>query len=258
MYITGKRPDGYHNLETVFLPLPFYDVVELLDAPATGITTVGKDIPGPAENNIIIKAWKLLKEDFPDLPPVHFYLLKNIPAGAGLGAGSANGACTLAALNQKFSLGLTPERLAQYALQLGSDCPFFILNKPARATGRGEVFEEVAPDLRPYKIILINPGIHIATPWAFSQVKPAAPSFDLKQSINRPLTEWKHCIFNDFETAVFKKHPEVSAIKQQFYEYGAVYAAMSGSGSSVYGIFEKNNPATLPVPDHYFVKEVNF
>lgn len=255
--ITGKRPDGYHNLETVFFPLPLYDVIELIEAPETAITVTGQLIPGRMVDNIIIKAWKLLKKDFPQLPTVHFHLLKNIPAGAGLGAGSANGAHTLVALNQKFSLQLTEEQLLQYALQLGSDCPFFILNRPVSATGRGEIFAETHVDLSGYRIVVVNPGIHISTPWAFSRLKPATPLLRLIESILKPVQEWKNFVFNDFEAAVFGEYPEIRNIKELLYQAGAVYALMSGSGSTVYGLFEKNQNVMLNFPEYYFVRQIS-
>ncbi|WP_114791104.1 4-(cytidine 5'-diphospho)-2-C-methyl-D-erythritol kinase [Niabella yanshanensis] len=257
LYITGKRPDGYHNLETVFFPLPLYDVIELIEAPETAITVTGQLIPGRLEDNIIIKAWSLLKKDFPQLPSVHFYLLKNIPAGAGMGAGSANGAHTLIALNQKFSLQLTEEQLLQYALQLGSDCPFFILNRPVLATGRGEVFAGTHLDLSGYRIVIVNPGIHISTPWAFSRLQPATPLLPLEKSIVKPVQEWKSFVFNDFEAAVFSEYTEIRNIKELLYHTGAVYALMSGSGSTVYGIFEKSQNVILNFPENYFIRQIN-
>lgn len=257
LYITGKRPDGYHNLETVFYPLPLYDVIECIESSQTDISVAGQHIPGLPENNIVIKAWNLLKKDFPTLPPVHFYLLKNIPAGAGLGAGSANGAYTLLALNQKFSLGLTEQQLMHYALQLGSDCPFFILNQPSLAKGRGEVFTTSAVDLTGYQIMIVNPGIHISTPWAFSQITPAAPATHLESAITRPVAEWKELITNDFEAAVFEAHPEINAIKNGLYEAGAIFALMSGSGSSVYGLFEKHATVNYTAARHHFVKKMD-
>lgn len=257
LYITGKRPDGFHNLETVFFPLPLYDVIEFIEDLQTDISVIGQHIPGLPENNIIIKAWNLLKKDFPTLPPVHFYLLKNIPAGAGLGAGSANGAHTLLALNQKFSLGLTEPQLMHYALQLGSDCPFFMLNKPSLAKGRGEVFTTPRIDLSGYQLVIVNPGIHISTPWAFSQITPAAPVTSLESALTRPVAEWKQLITNDFETAVFKAHPEIKEVKDGLYEAGAIFALMSGSGSSVYGLFEKHTSVNYTVAQHHFVRKMN-
>ena len=257
LYITGKRPDGYHNLETFFFPIPLYDVLELIDASETGITVIGQDIPGLPQNNIIIKAWNLLKADFPALPPVHFYLLKNIPAGAGLGAGSANGAYALMALNEKFELGLSQQQLMNYGLQLGSDCPFFILNKPSLARGRGEVFSDLETDLTGYKIVIVNPGIHISTPWAFAHIQPRPAAANLATATGKPVADWKKLIHNDFETVVFAAHPEIKAIKESLYDAGAIFSLMSGSGSTVYGLFEKNKDITYTAPGHYFVKTVD-
>lgn len=257
LYITGKRPDGYHDLETVFFPVPLYDVLELIDAPQTGITVVGQDIPGLPQNNIIIKAWNLLKADFPALPPVHFYLLKNIPAGAGLGAGSANGAYALMALDDKFELGLTQQQIMGYALQLGSDCPFFILNKPSLAKGRGEVFSDLGTNLANYKIVIVNPGIHISTPWAFGQIKPRPAAANLPTAIVQPVTEWKKLIHNDFEAVVFEAHPEIKEIKESLYDAGAIFSLMSGSGSTVFGLFEKNKNIIYAGRNNYFLKIID-
>ncbi|GAB3415769.1 4-(cytidine 5'-diphospho)-2-C-methyl-D-erythritol kinase [Niabella aquatica] len=254
LYITQKRADGYHNLETVFLPLPLFDVIELMEAGTTTISILGQPVPGKIADNIILNAWELLKKDFPSLPPVHFYLLKNIPVGSGLGAGSANGAYTLMALNNKFRLNLSTDQLISYALRLGSDCPFFIKNKPSFASGRGEIFEEVAPDLSGYKIVMVNPGVHISTPLAFSYVQPKPAPVNLKEAVSRPVEEWKKLITNDFEEAVIKRHSEIGTIKQSLYNMGADFALMSGSGSTVYGLFKKDTDIILNFPDNYFVK----
>lgn len=254
LYITEKRADGYHNLETVFLPLPLFDVIELMEADTTTISVLGQPVPGSSEDNIILKAWWLLKNDFPALPAVHFYLLKNIPVGAGLGAGSANGAYALIALNNKFHLNLSTGQLSSYALQLGSDCPFFIKNKPNFASGRGELFEEVVPDLSGYKIVIVNPGIHISTPLAFSQIQPQPAPVNLKEAVSRPVEEWNNLVTNDFEEPVIKKYPEIGTIKQSLYDMGADFALMSGSGSTVYGLFKKDTDMTPHFPDNYFVK----
>lgn len=256
--IVSKRADGYHDLETVFFPLPLYDVLELSDADKTSLTMLGLFIPGNKEDNIVLKAYHLLKKDFKDLPPVHFYLLKNIPAGAGLGAGSANGAYALIALNKKFYLNLSADQLINYALQLGSDCPFFIINRPCFATGRGEIFESVSMNLSNYKMVIVNPGIHISTPAAFSRIVPATPSKPLPVLVSKPITEWKDHIINDFEPVVFKAYAEIEAIKYKLYEAGAVFALMSGSGSTVYGLFQKEVSPSLNFPENYFVKSLNF
>lgn len=257
LYITQKRADGYHNLETVFLPVPLFDVVELIQSDTTTISVLGLPVPGNAEDNIILKAWQLLKKDFSTLPPVHFYLLKNIPVGAGLGAGSANGAYTLMALNNKFHLGLSTDQLTRYALQLGSDCPFFIKNKACFASGRGELFEEASPDLSSHKIVIINPCIHISTPFAFSQLQPKPAPVNLKDAVSQPVKEWKKLITNDFEEAVIREYPEIGTIKQSLYDAGADFALMSGSGSTVYGLFKKNQQFVHNFPENYYTKIVS-
>jgi 4-diphosphocytidyl-2-C-methyl-D-erythritol kinase len=253
LHIVSKRTDGYHNLETIFYPLPLFDVMELLDTDETRITTMGVPIPGKPEDNVVLKAYNLLKTDFPQLPPVHFYLLKNIPTGAGLGAGSANGAFTLMALNNKFALKITTEQLLNYALQLGSDCPFFIKNSPCFATGRGENFSPIPVDLSAYKILIVNPGIHISTSWAFSKLCPKQPHHSLPELISNPVNTWKSIITNDFESVVFQAYPEIENIKMQLYECGAVFSLLSGSGSTVYALFNKDQNNFPVFPQHYFV-----
>lgn len=256
LHIVSKRNDGYHNIETVFYPLPLFDVLELIDANETALTLKGILIPGNPQNNIVLKAYQLLKKDFPALPPVHFYLLKNIPPGAGLGAGSANGAFALTALNKKFQLNLSTEQLINYALQLGSDCPFFIVNQPCFATGRGEKMQPVPVDLSQYQIVIVNPGIHVSTPWAFKQLQPEQPQRSLQELILMPVEEWKNFITNDFEIPVFKAHPEIESIKDNLYNAGAVFAIMSGSGSTVYGLFAADANPALNFPEHYFIKSL--
>jgi 4-diphosphocytidyl-2-C-methyl-D-erythritol kinase len=258
LHIPGKREDGFHNLETVFYPVPFRDALELIpninsttdiEFTATGIT-----VEGPAADNLCVKAYHLLKQDFPQLPPVKIHLHKAIPLGAGLGGGSADAAFMLKLLNEKLKLNLSTPQLLNYSLQLGSDCPFFIINKPCYATGRGEVLEEIAVDLSAYKIVLINPGIHINTGWAFSNITPAIPQKSIKEIIQQPISSWKEALKNDFETAVFTAHPAIKEIKETLYAQGATYAAMSGSGSTVFGIFSSSATIVNNYPVRYFVK----
>ncbi|MBO9593633.1 MAG: 4-(cytidine 5'-diphospho)-2-C-methyl-D-erythritol kinase [Niabella sp.] len=253
LHITAKRADGFHDLETIFYPLPLYDVLELMPADETAVMLYGLPIPGSTENNIVWKAWHLLKQDLPDLPPVCFHLLKNIPAGAGLGAGSANGATALMALNRFFNLQLPQKQLLKYALHLGSDCPFFVLNSPCYATGRGEVLRPVSLNLAAYYLAVINPGIHISTPWAFSRVTPAPPVHSLETLANLPPSQWEPLVTNDFEPLVFEAYPEVRAIKTRLLEMGAVFAAMTGTGSTVFGLF-KHQPDMTTFPETYFTK----
>ncbi|MEO8770548.1 MAG: 4-(cytidine 5'-diphospho)-2-C-methyl-D-erythritol kinase [Ferruginibacter sp.] len=259
LQIIGKRPDGYHDLQTIFYPIEIKDAIEIIDAPqkdAISFSTSGINIDGNAENNLCVKAYHLLQKDFPQLPAIDMHLHKTIPMGAGVGGGSADAAFTLQLLNKKYVLGLDLAALSKYALILGSDCPFFLINTPCFASGRGEILEEISLDLSAYKIILVNPGIHINTGWAFSVLEKSTKHEDLKDSIAKPINEWHDLIGNDFEAPVFKAHPEIKSIKADLYAVGALYAAMSGSGSSIYGIFEKNAVVDLNFPPHYFHKWV--
>lgn len=260
--ILKKRADGYHDLQTVFYPIPLKDILEVLEnkepaqSPELLFSSSGLAIPGPADSNLCLKAWQLLKADFPTIPPVKIHLHKIIPIGAGLGGGSADGTFSLLAYNHIFQLGLSNEKLIQYAEQLGSDCPFFIINKPCFATGKGEILNEIAIDLSNYKLIIVNPGIAINTGEAFRNLKPAFPERSIPEIISTSVEQWKNHLVNDFEQPIFRFFPEIKAIKERFYMEGAVYASMSGSGSTVYGIFPKQLPVKFNFPTHYFVKEL--
>ena len=257
LHILQKRTDGYHDLETIFYPLPLSDAIEIIhgnhsidvEFSASGINIIGNQ-----EDNLCIKAYHLLKKDFPLLSSIRMHLHKVIPMGAGLGGGSSDGAFTLQLLNKKFHLQLSEERLLDYALQLGSDCPFFIRNKPCYATGRGEMLEAISVDLTNYIIVLIHPGIHVQTAAAFKNVKPNASRTSLKQTIQFPIDKWRENLINDFETSVFAAFPEIAQIKEALYKAGALYASLSGSGSTVYGIFEKQTTPEISFPSHYFIK----
>ena len=240
--IVEKRPDGYHNLETIFYPINLQDALEVTrrennDKEYT-LHISGSPLKGEPEDNLVVKAYKLLKKDYPGLLPVDIHMYKHIPAGAGLGGGSSDAACMIKLLNDKFSLGLSTERMEEYAVKLGADCAFFIRNKPVFATGIGNLFEPVELSLKGYHIILIKPDIFVSTRDAFAEIKPVRPAVSLKEIVKQPMETWKHSMKNDFEDSVFKKFPEIAAIKDELYDLGAVYAAMSGSGSSVYGIFK--------------------
>jgi 4-diphosphocytidyl-2-C-methyl-D-erythritol kinase len=184
------------------------------------------------------------------------HLHKAIPSGAGLGGGSSDGAFTLILLNRKFRLGLSENQLINYALQLGSDCPFFIKNKPCYATGRGENLQEIELDLSNYKMVIVNPEIHVDTKHAFSKIQPFDQRTSIQESIQKPVAQWKDVLKNDFEKTVFVEYPEIKLIKEKLYDQGAVYASMSGSGSTVYGLFEKNADIRFNFPSYYFRKEV--
>ena len=240
--IIEKRPDGYHNLETIFYPINLQDALEVTrrennDKEYT-LHISGAPLEGEPEDNLVVKAYKLLKKDYPGLLPVDIHMYKHIPAGAGLGGGSSDAACMTKLLNDKFSLRLSTERMEEYAAKLGADCAFFIRNKPVFATGIGNLFEPVELSLKGYHIILIKPDIFVSTRDAFAEIKPVRPAVSLKEIVKQPIETWKSSMKNDFEDSVFKKFPEIAAIKDELYDLGAVYAAMSGSGSSVYGIFE--------------------
>ncbi|MEM8894690.1 MAG: 4-(cytidine 5'-diphospho)-2-C-methyl-D-erythritol kinase [Bacteroidota bacterium] len=252
LHITGKRPDGYHNIESCFYPIPWNDALEITEAATFSFESSGLTIPGDVGSNLVVKAYRLLKQDF-KLLPIKIHLLKSIPMGAGLGGGSADGAFMLKLLSDNFNLGLSVDQLETYALQLGSDCPFFIQNKPMIASGRGEVFESLRLSLSGKYILLVNPGIHISTKEAYTGVTPAVPEHSLKETLeDAPIESWKDKIANDFETSVFAIAPEIEQVKNQLYEQGALYASMTGSGSTVYGIYDyKPDKATFP---NYTVK----
>lgn len=262
--ILDKRPDGFHNLSTVFYPVPLKESLEIIRsedaAKQVQFTMSGNAVEGPEESNLCIRAYQLLKKDYPSLPHIKMHLHKAIPSGAGLGGGSADGAYTLALLNQKFQLGLSSQQLIDYALQLGSDCPFFILNQPCIASGRGELMQPVALSLSGYHLVLVNPGIHINTGWAFTELKKyqspgGQQARNIADIIQQPVQSWKSALVNDFEEPVYTHYPEVKSIKEKLYRHGAEYASMSGSGSTVFGLFNKTVDS-LDFPAHYFEKRL--
>ena len=258
LHILEKRTDGFHDLETVFYPVPLEDALEIIHSPDGNnqFTTSGLQIDGDKGSNICIKAFELLKKDFPQLPGIKMHLHKVIPAGAGLGGGSADAAYTLLLVNKQFKLALSTSQLIDYSLKLGSDCSFFVINKPSFATGRGEIMEPVSLNLSAYKFIIVNPGIHIQTAKAFTGMTPALPAKSVKEIIQQPISTWKNELINDFEKNIFIHHPEIDAIKNKLYDCGAIYASMTGSGSTVYGIFEKDNMINAGFPSGYFIKEL--
>lgn len=241
--IVAKRADGYHNLETIFYPVMIKDVLEIIEARELTFTSSGLNIPGELESNICIKAYRLLSQDF-KLPPVHIHLHKNIPIGAGLGGGSADASFFLTLMNEKFNLNLTVRGMEQYASILGADCAFFIRNRPVFAFERGDHFEDVELDLSKYFIVLIMPDIHVSTSDAFKDIIPKPSDKSLRDLIGIDINEWRGKIRNDFEPGIIKRYPEIGNIRDSLYNSGAIYASMSGSGASVYGIFE--SPLKLP------------
>lgn len=238
--ITAKREDGYHDIESCFYPIPLKDALEIIPSKKLSFKTTGLKIPGNPNNNLVLKAYFLLNTYF-DLPPVDIILHKNIPMGAGMGGGSADGAFMLTLLNEYFELNISTYKLEQYALKLGSDCPFFIENKPKLVSGRGEIFENTKLNLSGYYLALIYPEIHISTAEAYSGIKPQKSEISIKEIIeNYPIDKWKTLLYNDFEKSVFEKYPQLNKIKNDFYKDGALYASMTGSGSTIFGLFKEN------------------
>ena len=243
--VVEKRPDGYHNIETIFYPIGLHDVLEINETANClsdyVFTQKGINIESEPEKNLIIKALRLLKNDF-ELPPVEISIEKNIPAGAGLGGGSSDAAFTLKMLNEIFKLNLNNEKLENYAVKLGADCPVFIQNKAVLATGTGNIFSSINISLKDYYLLLVKPNVYVSTPAAYSQITPCKPAKSIIEIINQPLECWKDTLVNDFEKSVFAQFPVIEQIKNKIYNSGAIYASMSGSGSAVYGIFQEEPP----------------
>jgi 4-diphosphocytidyl-2-C-methyl-D-erythritol kinase len=261
--ILHKRTDGYHALETVFYPLPLRDALEVVTMPRQEssqhlpFTMSGLDIEGHPGSNLCMKAYRLLKNDHPALPKVRMHLHKVIPTGAGLGGGSADAAFTLLLLNKKFDLNISQQKLIEYALLLGSDCPFFILNQPCFAEGRGEQLQPLALDLSGYRAVIINPGIHINTSNAFMRIQPGEPRHPLKETIMYPVSQWKDTLINDFENVIFEQYPLLGQIKTDLYKAGAVYASMSGSGSTLFGLFKDQPVIKISKQPSWFYREMD-
>jgi 4-diphosphocytidyl-2-C-methyl-D-erythritol kinase len=271
LYITGKRPDGYHDIETLFYPIALNDALEVIpdngneiisndapfisqfEMPGIKFSSSGNAIPGLPADNICIKAYNLIKRDY-TIPPLLMHLHKAIPNGAGLGGGSADGAYCLVLLNEKFNLDIPAQKLYDYALTLGSDCPFFLLSKPAIAKGRGEKLTPVELDLSAYHIVIVNPGIHISTAEAFGLVKPTKSAKPIAEIIKQSPYEWKDQLENQFEQPVFKLHPILQSLKEKLYLNGAFYASMTGTGSTIFGLFHKEQKPAFDFPPEWFVK----
>jgi 4-diphosphocytidyl-2-C-methyl-D-erythritol kinase len=242
LHVTEKRSDGFHNIETVFVPAGWEDMLEIIPTEKQSsdpeIKCTGIRVSGSRDSNLCIQAYKILAADFP-LPDVKMHLHKFIPIGAGLGGGSSDAAFTLILLNKIFKLNLSDEKLEDYAKQLGSDCAFFIRNRVVYATGKGDDFEPLKLKLKNIFCIIVKPKIHVSTPLAYSWIKPMKRQQKLSELIQLPITDWKNVIENDFEKPVFEKYPQIKNIKARLYKLGAVYASMSGSGSAVYGLFNE-------------------
>ena len=241
--IVEKRPDGYHNLETLFYPIALQDILEITprkgdSAEKYTLTMYDAPFDGNIDDNLVIKAYNVLAADY-TLPSLDFFLYKKVPTGAGLGGGSADAAFALKMINDLAGLSLGDDELEKYAARIGADCAFFVRNKPAFATGIGNILTPTEVSLAGYTIVLVKPEIHISTKDAYAQVAPMRPEIPITEIVKRPIAEWRSLLVNDFEKSVFAKYPEVAAIKEKLYELGAEYASMSGSGSAFFGIFKE-------------------
>ena len=237
--VISKREDGFHDIESLLYPIPWRDVLEIIKSDKFKFSISGLTIETEGKDNLCVRAYDLLKQDF-DLSPVEIHLHKVIPMGAGLGGGSSDAAHTLRILNHLFELNLLSDQLQSYAAKLGSDCPFFIDNIPALAIETGTILTSFPVSLSGYYLAVIYPGVHVGTKEAYAGILPEHPELSLSEKLNLPVPEWKDQIENDFEKSVFKKYPIIGEIKQEILDKGAVYAAMSGSGSAVYGLFDEN------------------
>ena len=242
--VVEKRPDGYHNLETVFYPVRIYDAIEVFEMAADFPSEVDCDlkitnihIDGDEQRNLVVRAYQLLKQDFPQLPRIHVHLYKGIPTQAGMGGGSSDCGYMLTLLNRQFGLSLSDEQLIGYAARLGADCAFFILNKPCYAEGIGEKLQPISLDLSGWYLAILRPAIPVSTKEAFSLITPQHPEKNCRDVVMQPVETWRDVLTNDFEKSVFALYPKIGQIKQRLYDLGAVYAAMSGSGSSLFGLF---------------------
>lgn len=243
--VVERRPDGYHNLETVFYPVPLHDALEVsvmdsqfpsevdCDLKVTGIS-----VEGDEQRNLVVRAYQLLKQERPNLPRLHAHLYKSIPTQAGMGGGSSDCAAMLSLLNDGFELGFTTDELIARAARLGADCPFFILGKPAYAEGIGEKLQPIDLSLKGWYLAIVRPDIPVPTKEAFSLISPHYPQENCLKVVSQPVETWREKLVNDFELSVFKLHPEIGRIKERLYDLGAVYSAMSGSGSAVFGLFK--------------------
>lgn len=245
--VVEKRLDGFHNLETIFYPVNIFDSLEILEGKELQFFGYGLSIPGNENDNLCVKAFRRMEDEF-KIPPVHIHLLKNIPFGAGLGGGSADAAWMLKMLNAKFELGLSLEKLESMAAELGSDCAFFIRNSAQYATARGEILAPIDLDLQKYSFVLVKPPFGISTKEAFSGLVPKPSEQDLRELVRQPIESWKDQIKNDFEESLFPKYPELQKIKNELYRSGAKYASMSGSGSTLFGIFDLGLKPVLDTP----------
>jgi 4-diphosphocytidyl-2-C-methyl-D-erythritol kinase len=255
--ILRKRNDGFHDIETVFYPIPLKDALEIVEDPESDkilFEQTGLIIDSDKGDNLCEKAVSLLRKEH-DISGLKIHLHKVIPMGAGLGGGSADASFTLKLTNELFDLKLDNNKLRNVASELGSDCPFFIENKPMIAEGRGEILEKIELSLKGYFLVLVHPAIHVSTPKAYGMITPSIPEQSLKERICQPIETWKDILKNDFEAPIFMEHPELKKIKNKLYDARAIYSAMTGSGSALYGIFSEKVDLTDLFGDYFLYQE---
>lgn len=251
--VIEKRADGFHNISTVFYPVALCDILEIVESQNgnSSLFNSGLSVDTDEQNNLCMKALRLIRRDF-EIPEINIFLYKKIPFGAGLGGGSSDAAHVLMLLNKMFCLNINHTKLIQYAAMLGSDCAFFIKNKPQIATGRGEIMNDIDIVLNGYYLVLIKPNVSVNTAQAYADISPCQPEICISSIVSKPVEQWNGLLFNDFEATVFARFPQIKQIKETLYRKGAVYVSMSGSGSSVYGIFEQK-PDISDFAENYFV-----
>lgn len=238
--VIKRRDDGYHDIETCFYPLPWHDILEIIPSKTMSFTNTGIAVPGQHDDNLCLKAYYMLQEEF-DLPPVDLHLHKIVPMGAGLGGGSSDAANTLLLLNDLFNLGISITELEIYAANLGSDCPYFISAKPIVGTGRGEILNPIHISLHGKFMVVVKPDVHVSTKDAYKGVRPGDSGSSIAEIIKRnDIPDWKELLVNDFEVSIFQQFPIIQKIKDDLYSNGAIYASMSGSGAAVFGIFDSS------------------
>lgn len=260
LYVTDRRTDGYHNIQTMFYPIGMTDVLEVVESPGQGpgsidLSLSGLEVTGAADTNLVTRAYHLLHEKV-GLPGVSAYLHKCIPTGAGLGGGSSDGARMLLLLNDLFELGLTTDDLFPLALQLGSDCPFFLEAKPCFARGRGEEMVAAPVSLNGWWLYLFHPGTGISTREAYSHVDVGQPLVPVEYLKDMPVKDWRECVFNSFEPYAFEVLPVIRHIRDQLYDAGAAYASMTGSGSAVYGLFQQEVKVPEAIRGYFIYREL--
>ncbi len=255
--IIEKRSDGFHTIESCFYPVQWVDALEIMPSKELSFSASGIEIPGTSDSNLCLKVYQTVKKDF-DLPPVSFHLLKNIPIGAGLGGGSSDAAFTIKSLNELFDLRLSTAQMEDYLRPLGSDCAFFVNNKPVMAHEKGDQFSALNLSLKDYFVAIVYPALHISTKEAYSGIKPQKPAVSIEDSLKLPIEDWNYTLKNDFEDALFPTYPILKDIKEVLYSKGAIYASLTGSGSAIYGIFEKKIDLKNTFPSTFKLWEGQF